>query len=77
MIKDKDLALKLLMEKADNDFLHTYEEISEITGYSSRQLKRWMKPIREKKGYEFCPYSREYRSAAGNYCIQRRVQLST
>lgn len=49
MIKDKDLALKLLMEKADNDFLHTYEEISEITEYSSRQLKRWMKPIREKK----------------------------
>ena len=49
MIKDKQLAIKLLQEKKTNDFLHTYEDIAIQTGYSDRQLKRWMSMLRNKK----------------------------
>jgi hypothetical protein len=49
MIKDKDLALQLLKEKIDNDYLHTYTEIEQRSGYGKRQLIRMMQELREGK----------------------------
>ena len=48
VIKNKKYALQLLKEKINGERIITYISISELSGYSEKQIRRWAKEIENK-----------------------------